>query len=259
MARKKVTNNFKVFPERLSALMKERQTTQQALASVLGVKRQTISLYKSGQSMPDAEQLKNIAKFFDVSADWLLGLTKIKSRDFGIQQICDKTGLSEQAINNITDIKHQKSRRDFVLSMPEVLNKILESEWFGTIIYTVAAAIGKGATNYIEQLPDEERIEIENYLLKIESALKGSFQDDFYISVGYETKDHYINTAKTYLGHLIEDIHHEYEASIDKPISARNLAESKFLIKKGLLTEKELLESLAGSKPMQYKVIVKDE
>lgn len=76
MARKKVTNNFKVFPERLSALMKERQTTQQELASALGVKRQTISLYKSGQSIPDAEQLKNIAVFFDVSADWLLGLSQ---------------------------------------------------------------------------------------------------------------------------------------------------------------------------------------
>ena len=63
MARKTVSDDFRVFSERLSDLMKERGLKQQDLADVLGIKRQTVSLYMTGQSMPDAEQVKNIAMF----------------------------------------------------------------------------------------------------------------------------------------------------------------------------------------------------
>ncbi len=81
MARKTVSDDFAVFPQRLSALMMRRKLTQQKLADALGVKRQTVSLYISGQSMPDAEQLRNIALFFGVSADWLLGLSEFETQD----------------------------------------------------------------------------------------------------------------------------------------------------------------------------------
>lgn len=104
MARKTVTDDFKVFSERLSALMKERDVTQEKLANELGIKRQTVSLYKNGQSTPDAAQLKNIATFFDVSADWLLGLSETKSTDIDVQKICKKTGLSEHAVTSIIDL-----------------------------------------------------------------------------------------------------------------------------------------------------------
>ena len=99
LARKTVTDDFKVFPERLSALMKERNVTQEELAHELGIKRQTVSLYKNGQSTPDAAQLKNIATFFNVSADWLLGLSETRSADIDVQKICKKTGLSEQSVS----------------------------------------------------------------------------------------------------------------------------------------------------------------
>lgn len=61
MARKEVTDDFKIFSEHLSQLMKERGITQEVLADNLGIKRQTVSLYKKGLSTPDAAQLKNIA------------------------------------------------------------------------------------------------------------------------------------------------------------------------------------------------------
>lgn len=63
MARKTVSDDFRVFSERLSDLMKERGLKQQDLADVLGIKRQTVSLYMTGQSMPDAAQLKILPCF----------------------------------------------------------------------------------------------------------------------------------------------------------------------------------------------------
>lgn len=86
------------FPSRLSEIMREHKVSQEKLASALGVKRQTVSLYKTGQSSPNAEQLCKIALFFNVSADWLLGISEVKSQDSDIQQICKQTGLSEDIV-----------------------------------------------------------------------------------------------------------------------------------------------------------------
>ncbi len=100
MARKKVRDEFEIFPQRLSFMMKERKLKQQDLADVLGVKRQTISLYMTGQSMPDAEQLRKIARFFEVSADWLLGMTD--DRDRRVRAV-DDLGVSKEAIDNLLE------------------------------------------------------------------------------------------------------------------------------------------------------------
>jgi len=87
-----------IFPSKLSELMKERKVSQETLANAIGVKRQTVSLYKTGQSSPSADQLCKIAKFFNVSADWLLGLSEAKSPDNDIQQICKQTGIREDIV-----------------------------------------------------------------------------------------------------------------------------------------------------------------
>lgn len=113
MARKAVTNDFKVFSERLSVLMEERGMTQEKLAHELGIKRQTVSLYKNGQSTPDAAQLKNIAVFFDVSADWLLGLSDVRSQDITIQNISKKTGLSEAAVLDLGEMMQSQKKYAF--------------------------------------------------------------------------------------------------------------------------------------------------
>ena len=105
MARKTVSDDFKIFSKRLSVLMKERHITQDTLATTIGVKRQTVSLYKSGQSMPDAEVLRDIAVFFGVSSDWLLGLTDVRMPNTDVQAICARTGLSETAVSGLMNMK----------------------------------------------------------------------------------------------------------------------------------------------------------
>lgn len=127
MARKAVTDDFKVFSKRLAALMKERNITQEELAHELGIKRQTVSLYKNGQSTPDAAQLKNIATFFDVSADWLLGLTNTRSQDIDIRRICEKIGLKEQVIIQLQRIYEGRGHEPETI---EGINSILSNSIF---------------------------------------------------------------------------------------------------------------------------------
>ena len=124
MARKAVTDDFKVFSERLSALMKERNVTQEELAHELGIKRQTVSLYKNGQSTPDAAQLKKIATFFDVSADWLLGISNVKSTKADVRHVCDYIGLSQEAVVQLHDIFISKAKRPAAI---DIVNEVAYS------------------------------------------------------------------------------------------------------------------------------------
>lgn len=104
MARKKVLSfetSQKVFPMRLTSLMAERNINQPQLADVLGVRRQTISNYANGQSSPDWETLVKIALFFNVSADYLLGLREDPTTDRDVQFVSDYTGLAADAVETM--------------------------------------------------------------------------------------------------------------------------------------------------------------
>lgn len=92
------------FPSRLGQIMSERKVSQETLASAIGVKRQTVSLYKTGQSSPNAEHLIKIAEFFNVSADWLLGLTNDKQK---VPSPLDRLGLSESALAALENLVKQ--------------------------------------------------------------------------------------------------------------------------------------------------------
>ncbi|MDE6722640.1 MAG: helix-turn-helix domain-containing protein [Eubacterium sp.] len=62
------------FDENLRNLRKEKDYSQEYLAEKLGVTRQTISKWENGSAMPDLKKLIELAEFFEVSMDNLLGL-----------------------------------------------------------------------------------------------------------------------------------------------------------------------------------------
>lgn len=59
----------------LSKLLKEKNDTAYKLANATGISQGLLSDYKSGRSKPTIENIIKISKYFDVSADYLLGLT----------------------------------------------------------------------------------------------------------------------------------------------------------------------------------------
>ena len=67
-----------VFAIRLRELMAEHNLKQEDLAKSIGVTRQSVSQYLDGSTQPKAEKLYNIAVFFGVTSDYLLGLSNTK-------------------------------------------------------------------------------------------------------------------------------------------------------------------------------------
>ena len=63
------------FSERLKILRLERRYKQREMAEILGLKPRGYQAYEYGNAYPTVPGLIQIAKFFDVSTDYLLGLT----------------------------------------------------------------------------------------------------------------------------------------------------------------------------------------
>ncbi|MBQ9517127.1 MAG: helix-turn-helix transcriptional regulator [Eubacterium sp.] len=62
------------FSENLRSLRKEKDYSQEYLAEVMGVSRQTVSKWENGTAMPDLKKLTELAEFFGTTMDNLLGI-----------------------------------------------------------------------------------------------------------------------------------------------------------------------------------------
>lgn len=67
--------------ERLKQLRIKNGLKQQELADMFGLSSGTISFYESEQRKPDIDFIVAVAKYFDVSTDYLLGLTNATDKE----------------------------------------------------------------------------------------------------------------------------------------------------------------------------------
>lgn len=63
-----------VFKTRLKELCQEKELGQTELANALGVSKGIISLWENGLREPSMNNLMQIAKYFNVTTDYLVGL-----------------------------------------------------------------------------------------------------------------------------------------------------------------------------------------
>lgn len=64
--------------DKISALLKEQGKTQKELTDYLGLTKNAYTSWKSGTNKSYLKHLPQIAEFFDVSVDYLLGKTEIR-------------------------------------------------------------------------------------------------------------------------------------------------------------------------------------
>lgn len=69
------------FAIRLRELREENNLTQEAIALLLNLTKANISKYELGKLQPNIETLKVLSNYFNVSIDYLLGITNIKKME----------------------------------------------------------------------------------------------------------------------------------------------------------------------------------
>ncbi len=112
-----------VFSDRVRALKAERDLTVSQLSKETGIPKRTLEKYlrRSGAASPGVETIRTICTTYDISADWLLGLT-----DKSDQAVSDAeaTEVAARAVfeHFIADINHTqkwvgRNRKDSVQSL----------------------------------------------------------------------------------------------------------------------------------------------
>ena len=109
--------------ERIKYLRCNLLMSQEDLAKKVGRKREEITMFEKGTRCIDVYTLKDIARVFNVSTDYLLGLSNFENANADRIAINELTGLSDNAINNLINIKKYHSQ-----SIIDTINYLLEQE-----------------------------------------------------------------------------------------------------------------------------------
>lgn len=114
-----------MFPQRLRALRRSKKLTQAYMANFLGVSRQAYTKYENGQSEPDMKSLEKLAKFFNVSVDYLIRDKENRTVTVAGQEI----ELTEEEYKTFQEMKKYSILFHDLATAPEAKVKQLIKMW----------------------------------------------------------------------------------------------------------------------------------
>lgn len=94
---------------------KRKGISQEELASLLDVSRQSISLWETDQTVPTLDKLQSMSKILDVSMDELTGFEPIKN------SYTDQKHTAEEKKQKIKEILNKTEIVSFVLSLSSII------------------------------------------------------------------------------------------------------------------------------------------
>lgn len=111
--------------ERLDDLRCEKGKTLQEISDEIKEKygvtisKGTLSKTINNKSIPQGETIIYLSKYFNVSADYLLGLSEPFTTDNKLKFVCEYTGLNEKAVSFLNSHKRDKEIIEHLLNMQE--------------------------------------------------------------------------------------------------------------------------------------------
>lgn len=177
------------FPSRFRNLIEKKGATLDALAAEFNTTRQTVSNWQNGVTVPDAVSICDIARYFGVTTDYLLGLTDVKTIETNVRAVAEYTGLSEDAVKELHFPYYQEdvflhNMGHNVYIIDEDSPRIDDNEtWMISqliedgALYTIASYLGEIWDSTVERTKSilQEKRKIENE----------RFNDEFYEELFY--------------------------------------------------------------------------
>lgn len=91
---------------RLKELRQVKELSQQKLADQLGISQSAVNSYENGINEPDIRMLKQFAAFFEVSIDYIVGLTDIPD-PVKKDESCYSSMAEKQLIDNYRSLSKE--------------------------------------------------------------------------------------------------------------------------------------------------------
>ena len=129
------------------------------MAKDLDVSLGVLSDWQNGNKPPRGDSIAKLAKYFGVSADYLLGLTEAQTVDTDLRAVADYTGLTENAI---LALKDSEMFEYYDRSQKKILSDMLSDE---SCLHQIVNSI------YLYLKATEEQVHEAEELLKGEAEL----------------------------------------------------------------------------------------
>lgn len=114
--------------KRIADLREWKSESQQQLADAIGVKRETVKFWESGDRQIKGRDIIKLSKHFGVSADYILEMSEVRSIGDEAQAACKVTGLSETVVERLSECADTK-----------IINSLMEQSSFWTAIARLSA------------------------------------------------------------------------------------------------------------------------
>lgn len=85
------------------------QVPRSEIAKATDCDTSTITKYYNGQRQLSVESIIKFSKYFNVSSDYLLGLTDVETTDTKVKSICTVTGLNECSVNILNELNNSNT------------------------------------------------------------------------------------------------------------------------------------------------------
>lgn len=113
------------FSKRLNKLLEESDISQGAFATLIGGSPAAVSKYRGGKGVPKSSVLARICLTLDVSADYLLGISDLKSKNNEDKIVHQVTGLTDDAIKVLKDHKLEAKLSPFSSPRMAAINYLI--------------------------------------------------------------------------------------------------------------------------------------
>ena len=234
--------------ERIASLRKSKCISQEELADVLMTSRQAISKWERGESDPDIDRLKDLAIYFNVSIDYLLGydMESVSVNSF-IEKTkeCVKNGTNDISVDEIRMIVSiNKNNFNLLMAVSEYLSEYYfmshEEEVVDLLIQYLENAILLYQPNnsYNVSLNDLHKTIAEIYVIKKEYELAKAYLKNNNVI----DSDDLLSECELNLGHYeeTEKITSDIFLKAISQIINSNLIQIRVFLRKSL--EKEALD-----------------
>lgn len=92
-----------IFGKRLKYLRNKTNRSQEYIAKLIGISRARYSHYENNHVEPDMELIRKLADYFEVTSDYLLGMSDYPYTDENNQEDNEKTAIMNKIANDFPD------------------------------------------------------------------------------------------------------------------------------------------------------------
>lgn len=196
------------FAKRLAQLRQEKGLTQQKLADILKCSKSTISLYETGDTVPDAKNIVGLCDIFGVSCDYLLCQTDYR-RPENERLTVEEMGYSEKAAQKLNDldlfkVRDKSTHVELPFSPKGSFNLLVEDSRFSRMMqmisdaYQMKIGAARWKEEYGDSLDETSNLEIKGCRMMLYTIGEGSMPLS-------EVAEVYLQRASELLKEIVRD------------------------------------------------------